>query len=122
MSGGIAYVYDPEGTFVDRCNQAMVRLEGVAPASGGDAADAPRPRSLSAADSGMGDPLCFDAERLRILVERHLLYTGSARAKEILDNWDAALARFVKVLPTDYAKALGDLAREKASLNAVAAE
>ncbi len=78
-------------------------------------------RSLSVSDSGMGDPLGFDAERLRILVERHLLYTGSARAKEILDNWDAALPRFYKVMPTDYAKALADMKREKATAR-VAAE
>ncbi len=66
----------------------------------------------------MGDPLSFDAERLRILIERHLLYTGSARARNILDKWDVALARFVKVLPADYAKALAELKREKASLRA----
>src|SRR5262249_26753678 len=84
MSGGIAYVYDVEGRFEERCNHAMVKLERIAPASGGSEADAPHQRSLSATDSGMGDPLAFDAERLRILVERHHLYTGSARAKEIL--------------------------------------
>ncbi|MEI9990179.1 MAG: glutamate synthase large subunit [Rhizomicrobium sp.] len=123
MSGGIAYVYDAEGKFAERCNTAMVKLERIEPASGGDTdEDAPRQRAVSVADSGMGDPLRFDAERLRILIERHLLYTGSARAKDILDNWDAALPRFVKVLPTDYAKALADLNREKASLRAVAAE
>ncbi|MEJ0027483.1 MAG: glutamate synthase large subunit [Rhizomicrobium sp.] len=122
MSGGIAYVYDDESTFAERCNTAMVKLEKIAPASGGDEEGSPRQRSVSAADSGMGDPLRFDAERLRILIERHLLHTGSARAQHILDNWDAALPRFVKVLPTDYAKALADLNREKASLRAVAAE
>jgi glutamate synthase (NADPH/NADH) large chain len=57
----------------------------------------------------MGDLLRFDAERIRILVERHLLHTGSARAKKILDNWDSALSKFVKVMPTDYAKALTDM-------------
>jgi glutamate synthase (NADPH/NADH) large chain len=127
MSGGIAYVYNVDGrmsaeTFKERFNLAMVRVEPVAPASGGDEADAPRPRSLSVADAGMGDPLRFDAERLRILVERHLQYTGSARAAELLDNWDVALTRFFKVMPVDYAKALTDLAREKASSHAVAAE
>ncbi len=58
---------------------------------------------------GMGDFLRFDAERLKILVERHLLHTGSARAKSLLDNWDAALTKFVKVMPSDYAKALADI-------------
>jgi glutamate synthase (NADPH/NADH) large chain len=42
-------------------------------------------------------------------VERHLLHTGSARAKQILDNWDASLGKFVKVMPLDYAKALADM-------------
>jgi glutamate synthase (NADPH/NADH) large chain len=121
MSGGVAYVYDVEGKFADRCNTAMVKLERLSPAAGGTDADAPRQRSLSVSDSGMGDPLAFDAERLRILVERHLLYTGSARAKEILDNWDAALTRFYKVMPTDYAKALNDMKREKEAAR-VAAE
>jgi glutamate synthase (NADPH/NADH) large chain len=122
MSGGIAYVYDIEGKFEERCNHAMVKLERLAPTTGGNEADAPHQRSLSAIDSGMGDPLAFDVERLRILVERHFLYTGSARAKDILDNWDVALSRFYKVLPTDYAKALRDLKREKGGLRAVAAE
>jgi glutamate synthase (NADPH/NADH) large chain len=122
MSGGIAYVYDVEGKFEERCNQAMVALERIAPAGSGEDAGAPRRHSISAADSGMGDPLRFDAERLRILVERHHLYTGSARAREILDNWDVALTRFYKVMPTDYAKALADLGRERGGLRAVAAE
>jgi glutamate synthase (NADPH/NADH) large chain len=69
----------------------------------------PRRRSVSVSDAGMGDMLRFDAERLRILVERHLQFTGSARAKALLDDWDAALTKFVKVMPTDYAKALADL-------------
>ena len=47
----------------------------------------------------MGDMLRFDAERLRILVERHQLHTGSARARALLDDWDEALAQFVKVMP-----------------------
>ena len=47
----------------------------------------------------MGDPLRFDGQRLRILIERHLLYTGSARARLLLDDWDNTLAAFVKVTP-----------------------
>jgi glutamate synthase domain-containing protein 2/glutamate synthase domain-containing protein 1/glutamate synthase domain-containing protein 3 len=122
MSGGVAYVYDVEGKFAERCNTAMVRLEPIAPAAGGDEADAPRARSVSAYDSGMGDPLRFDAERLRVLIERHVHYTQSTRARQILDHWDESLGRFVKVMPTDYAKALADLKREKGGLRAVAAE
>jgi glutamate synthase (NADPH/NADH) large chain len=109
MSGGVAYVFDEDGSFEKRCNLAMVKLEKIAPSDGADHADMPKQRSVSVADAGMGDLLRFDAERLHILVERHLLHTGSARAKQLLDNWDSALGKFVKVMPSDYAKALADL-------------
>ncbi len=122
MSGGIAYVYDIDGRFESRCNTAMVRLEKIDLAAAGDESGAPRQRSLSVSDSGMGDPLGFDAQRLRILIEKHLLYTGSARARHLLEHWDECLPRFVKVMPVDYAKALADLKREKVGARAVAAE
>jgi glutamate synthase (NADPH/NADH) large chain len=109
MSGGVAYVLDEDASFERRCNLAMVKLEKIAPADGDDHADLPRQRSVSVSDAGMGDLLRFDAERLRILVERHLLHTGSAKARALLDNWDAALSKFVKVMPSDYAKALADM-------------
>jgi len=109
MSGGVAYVYDEDGSFENRCNPAMVRLDKIGAGDGSDHADLPKQRSLSVSDPGMGDLLRFDAERIRILVERHLLHTGSPRAKEILDNWDSALSKFIKVMPTDYAKALSDM-------------
>jgi glutamate synthase (NADPH/NADH) large chain len=115
MSGGIAYVYDPRGRFRDLCNHAMVKLEAIAPASGAlDDPERPRQRSISAYDSGLGDMLRFDAERLLILIERHLLYTGSARARMLLETWDDALKHFVKVMPADYFRALKDLERERA--------
>jgi glutamate synthase (NADPH/NADH) large chain len=100
----------------------MVRLERLDLISPADETGAPRHRSLSVADSGMGDPLGFDALRLRILIERHLLHTASARARYLLENWHSALPRFIKVMPIDYAKALTDLKREKAGVRAVAAE
>ncbi|HEX4270617.1 MAG TPA: glutamate synthase large subunit, partial [Rhizomicrobium sp.] len=109
MSGGVAYVFDEDDSFTHRLNHAMVKLEKIEAAGGAEHADLPRQRSVSVADAGMGDLLRFDAERLRILVERHLLHTGSPRAKALLDNWNASLAKFVKVMPTDYAKALTDL-------------
>jgi len=122
MSGGIAYVYDPGARFGELCNTAMVELEAVRPATGEkDAAGRPHQRALSAEDSGMGDVLAFDAERLRILVERHHLHTGSARARELLEDWDNALKSFVKVMPKDYKRALLQ-ARERAAARAVAAE
>jgi glutamate synthase (NADPH/NADH) large chain len=107
MSGGVAYVYDPKGRFRSLCNTAMIDLELIelgeaAPGEPGR----PRQRSVSVEDSGMGDLLRFDAERLRILVERHHLFTGSRRAAELLDDWQAALIRFVKVMPKDYRRAL----------------
>jgi glutamate synthase (NADPH/NADH) large chain len=69
--------------------------------------------------SGMGNALSFDAERLRILIERHHRYTGSARAKMILDDWDASLRHFVKIMPKDYRMAL---AAEHKAAAAIAAE
>jgi glutamate synthase (NADPH/NADH) large chain len=123
MSGGVAYVYDPKARFKDLCNPSMVELEPVSPSVETRAEDPGRPhqRSISVEDNGMGDILRFDAERVRILVERHLLHTGSARARALLDNWDASLSRFVKVMPLDYAKALSDMKAAAAS-SAVAAE
>ena len=69
----------------------------------------------------LGDVLRFDAERLRILVERHHLHTGSARARELLEDWDNALKGFIKVMPRDYKRALLQ-AHERAAAKAVAAE
>ncbi|HWA68522.1 MAG TPA: glutamate synthase large subunit [Rhizomicrobium sp.] len=124
MSGGVAYVHDEDGSFEKRCNMSMIKLEKIAASEGvevaglspsGDGADLPRQRSVSVADAGMGDLLRFDAERLKVLVERHLLHTGSARAKAMLDDWANALGQFVKVMPSDYAKALADLKARAAS-------
>jgi glutamate synthase (NADPH/NADH) large chain len=122
MSGGIAYVYDPKGRFAPLVNPAMVDLEKIAHTAQTDEGLRPSQRSISVENAGMGDPLRFDAERLRILVERHQLYTGSARARYILDNWDASLAAFVKVTPRDYRRALLDMAAERLAAAAVAAE
>jgi glutamate synthase (NADPH/NADH) large chain len=126
MSGGIAYVYDPERRFDAMANKAMAELEWVEPAEPetGHAEDheRPRQRAVSVEDSGMGDPLRFDAERLRILVERHHLYTGSARARELLDDWDTAVTRFVKIVPKDYRRALLDMKAERDANTATAAE
>jgi glutamate synthase (NADPH/NADH) large chain len=125
MSGGIAYVYDPEGSFRQLCNLSMVDLEPIGAAASVEREDEalrPRQRSLSVENAGMGDPLRFDAERLRILIERHHLFTGSARAADLLGDWDRTLQAFVKVTPKDYRRALEDLAAERAAAKAVAAE
>ena len=123
MSGGIAYVYDPEGAFKDLVNHAQVDLLPIAAgpdAEEGTGRPSQRPRSVN--DFGMGDMLRHDAERLRILVERHQLHTGSKLAGALLADWDAALARFVKVMPRDYAAALKRLEAERLEAESVAAE
>ncbi len=123
MSGGVAYVYDPEGAFKHLVNHAQVDLlpiSGEADADEGAGRPAQRPRSVN--DFGMGDMLRHDAERLRILVERHQLHTGSKLAGELLADWDAALGRFVKVMPRDYAAALKRLEAERNEAASVAAE
>ena len=124
MSGGVAYVYDPDGKFGRLCNIAMVDLERMGQASidGDDEAGRPKQRAPGAHDAGMGDMLRHDAERLRILIERHLLHTGSARARALLDHWDVALGHFVKVMPQDYRKALADMDAARRAASIVAAE
>ena len=66
--------------------------------------------------------LRHDAERLRILIERHKLHTGSVRAAALLDDWDNARGKFLKVMPRDYAKALRLLEAEREEAASVAAE
>jgi glutamate synthase (NADPH/NADH) large chain len=124
MSGGIAYVYDPDGAFETRCNLAMVDLSKLEATPEAEADDPRRPqqRAPSVGDSGLGDILRFDRERLRILLERHLLHTGSARARALLGDWDETVDHFVKVMPKDYRRALLDLEAERAAAGAVAAE
>jgi glutamate synthase (NADPH/NADH) large chain len=122
MSGGIAYVYDPAGDFAGRCNAAMVDLEKVEATDLPDDLRRPRQKAPGAHDNGMGDMLRFDAERLRIMVERHLLHTDSARARLILDNWDVEVAKFVKVMPKDYRSALTQMETERQAAATVAAE
>ncbi|MDO5289368.1 MAG: glutamate synthase-related protein [Pseudomonadota bacterium] len=99
MSGGVAYVYDEDGQFAKRCNMAMVALEKVLPAAEQQAAGEP----------GTWHRGQTDEEQLKALLDEHLRWTGSRRARELLDNWDTARAKFVKVMPTEYKRALGEL-------------
>jgi glutamate synthase (NADPH/NADH) large chain len=124
MSGGIAYVWDPKGRFASLCNLATVGLEPVAAADPAeeDDPDPPRQRSPSVEDAGMGDLLRFDAARLRILLERHHLFTGSARARALLEDWDNTVASFVKIMPKDYRRALLELQAERIAARTEAAE
>ena len=100
MSGGVAYVYDPQSMLQSRCNLASVELEAVRLSRPGEEYDA---------DSPMADMLRHDGERLRHLIERHLAFTGSRRAREILDDWADSVGRFVKVMPVDYRRALTEI-------------
>ncbi len=123
MSGGVAYVYDEDGMFDKLCNHAQVDLVKIAArVDEDDGTGWPQQRGVSVHDYGMGDMLRHDADRLRILLERHHLHTGSKRARMLLDNWDAALARFVKVMPRDYRTALQQLEAERLDAASVAAE
>ena len=119
MSGGIAYVYDPEGALKHQCNLDSVSLEGIALAGSSWGDGAPAQRASSVSDTGMGHPLRYDAERLRVLLERHQLATGSAKAAALLADWPNALQHFVKVVPSEYRRALAEL---EPSHDAVAAE
>jgi glutamate synthase (NADPH/NADH) large chain len=100
MSGGIAYVLDLDGEFVKRCNAAMVDLEPVLSESEQQGKLARHLWHLGRTDEGI----------LKDLIERHAGLTGSRRAKEILEKWTDYRARFVKVFPKEYRRALGDLA------------
>ena len=123
MSGGIAYVYDPDGTFASLCNPAQVDLLPIsAERDEDDGAGRPLQRTQSVYDNGMGDHLRHDAERLRVLLERHHLHTGSRRARALLDDWQTTVSQFIKVMPRDYAKALKQIEAERLAAASVAAE
>ena len=108
MSGGVAYVLDETGEFAQRCNQGMVELEPVADEDEAIEAYAHTGGALEA--HGLVDInhslTQNDAKILRGLIERHLAFTGSPRAKAILVNWDKFGSKFVKVMPVEYKRAL----------------
>ncbi|NVD45170.1 glutamate synthase large subunit [Qipengyuania atrilutea] len=123
MSGGVAYVYDPAGDFAKLCNTAQVDLEPVSNERDEDEGTGrPQQRAISVDNLGMGDMLRHDAERLKILIERHKLHTGSRRASDLLADWETGLGKFVKVMPRDYARALKALEDEREEAASVAAE
>ncbi len=84
MSGGIAYVWDPEGDFPEQCNTGTFELEALA--------------SID------------DILELKAMIKKHFLYTDSPVAKSILDNWEQNLRHFAKVMPTDYKRVLDNAA------------
>ncbi|WP_025680248.1 glutamate synthase large subunit, partial [Paenibacillus massiliensis] len=89
MSGGIAYVYDPEATFLGRCNLEMVLLERVEDIA--EAAD------------------------LRGLIQRHAEYTGSEVAEHILNDWQNAIGHFVRIIPKDYKRMVEHIEKVEAT-------
>lgn len=123
MSGGVAYVYDPDARFMDLHNPSMVDVTPVSAARDDeDGTGRPQQRTNGVHDAGMGDMLRHDADRLRVLLERHHLHTGSKRARALLDDWDNAIGHFVKVMPRDYARALKQMEAERLEAASVAAE
>ena len=86
MSGGVAYVYDADGTFEQRANTGMVTISGTLEES--------------------------DREMLTQLVENHAAYTDSDRAQELLDNWEAEIENFTRVMPDAYAEVIEDRERD----------
>ncbi|MBK5966604.1 glutamate synthase large subunit [Thiocystis minor] len=111
MSGGIAYVLNGDGGFADRCNLSMVELEPIARED--DALEALDHQGGDLETHGRvdlsHDMSRFDARRLKQLIEQHLHYTNSEVARRILDDWEAYLPKFVKVMPVDYRRALQDM-------------
>ncbi len=110
MSGGVAYVYDEDGLFAKRCNTAQVALEKVLPVAEQEAGV---PRAIWHRDQA-------DETLLKKLIEDHHKWTGSLRAREILDNWAETRAKFVKVFPHEYKRALGEINAAKETTDAVA--
>ncbi|MFZ6757005.1 glutamate synthase-related protein [Undibacterium sp. Ji50W] len=105
MSGGIAYVYDPEGEFEAKCNMSMVTLE---PVLAGDVQVATLDKSIWHSRLSGGERETDEAI-LRNLIERHFKHTGSTRSRNLLDDWARSRAKFVKVFPTEYKRALGEM-------------
>jgi glutamate synthase (NADPH/NADH) large chain len=110
MSGGVAYVYDADGTFASRCNTAQVALDKVLPA-----AEQEKTMDLAIWHQGQTDEAL-----LKKLIDDHHRWTGSLRARDILDNWSDARSRFVKVFPHEYKRALGEINASKAADETIA--
>jgi len=113
MSGGVAYVYDEDGQFSRRCNPAMVALDKVLP----------REEQESTQDPASWHHIERKAEPdeaiLKRLIEAHHKWTGSLRARQLLDHWADSRAKFVKVFPHEYKRALAEMASKQVSPAAV---
>ncbi|MCB5363609.1 glutamate synthase subunit alpha [Pusillimonas sp. CC-YST705] len=105
MSGGVAYVWDPHGSFEQRCNASMVTLSGVL-SNDEQQARAEQDTWHTLHRGGERDT---DENILRHMIEAHYRHTGSLRAREILNDWQRTRLAFVKVMPTEYLRALKTL-------------
>ncbi len=110
MSGGIAYVYDEDGQFAKRCNTSMVALDKVPSAAEQEAT----------VDRALWHKGQTDEALLRKMVEDHHKWTGSLRARHILDHWGESRAKFVKVFPHEYKRALGEIHAAKETGDTIA--
>ena len=95
MSGGVAYVYDEDGLFATRCNTSMVSMDKVVLTA--------EQRTHDVSDWHAGES---DEEQLKRLLQDHNRWTGSKRARELLDTWSVSRLKFVKVFPNEYKRAL----------------
>jgi glutamate synthase domain-containing protein 3 len=108
MSGGIAYVFDEDGTFRERCNASMVQIEPVL-------TEAEQEGKLARGLWHLGEA---DETLLKRLVASHARFSGSAQAKKVLDGWAQYRGKFVKIFPHEYRRALGELAAKGGKLAA----
>ena len=107
MSGGVAYVWDPERTFAERCNTTMVAIEPVL-----SSAEQEKTQGIDIWHSlGRGDARETDEAILKRLVENHFRYTGSFGARDLVSHWESARGKFIKIMPVDYKRALGEMWR-----------
>ena len=87
MSGGIAYIYDPQDKFTNGlCNTETIEFEPIEPE---------------------------EAKELKALIEKHVHYTNSNRGNQLLNDWDNSLPNFIKVMPIEYKRALKRLETEE---------
>ncbi|NML84178.1 glutamate synthase-related protein [Polaromonas sp.] len=97
MSGGVAYVYDEDGQFATRCNTSMVSMDRVVSTA--------EQHTHDKSDWHGGES---DEELLKRLLQEHNRWTGSKRARELLDSWSESRRKFVKVFPNEYKRALAE--------------
>ena len=91
MSGGVAFVLDDAGTFQSRCNTGMVELEAVTTKE--------------------------DKQLLHGLLTKHFMYTGSRKAKQVLDAFETTVPKFVKVMPVDYKRVIEERKRKASAVH-----